>query len=363
MSEYLNVQKSILSEISTITKNPQLKPLIVKLAHEIAKGLKEGKPEAINQAKMAIGNSVRYSKDPANIMNVSKILKMLKEKYFPNVSSNWIQKCMPDEYKEARTLAEKEINIDEISDRQLIENGPEIARRIKKLNNHGPAQDIKIKKSVEGIKNHDFITECANVLSEIILNIEKDMQIAIDNKDEEKLERLKEIDKAIAKRLNTVADRRFATNIQKYEAIILATGTYDSLNNATKYETEILPRWEVYDRERKCRKCGDVLTQCRAEKCNCACHETVKHLTTKGLKWAINHDPDLKKLDDGIKNFMEWTDDICSIGKVILQNAHTGDYMKPKDRKKLIYSHIEKDECDECEFFLEDKPNFFDDLK
>lgn len=312
---------------------------------------------------MAMGDGRRYSTEPQNLVHVSKIVKMLREKYFPTVSITWIQKCMPDEYKEYRTVQEKEFDVNSITDKQLIEKGAEISRRIKKLSSRGPAQDIRIKKSVEGLKNHEFLTESANILYQIILNIEKDMQVEIDNKDEEKLNRLKEIDKEIAKRLNTIADRRFSTNIQKYEAIILATGTYDSLNNATKYETEILPRWEVYDRERKCRKCMDDLTQCRTEKCNCACHETVKHLTTKGLKWAKDHNPDLKKLDEGIKRFSEWNDDICSIGKVILQNAHTGDYMNPTMRKKLIYSHIQKDKCEDCEFFLDEHPNFFNELE
>lgn len=363
MNDYLNVQKDLLNEISSITKNPQLKPLIIKLAHEIAKGLKEKRPEAINQAKLAIGDGRRYSLDPTNLVHVSKIVKMLKEKHFPTVSNVWIQQCMPDEYKEFRTVQEKELNVDEITDKQLIEKGSELQRRIKKLQSCGPAQDIRIKKSVEKIKNHEFNMDISGVLADIIINIEKDYATALDNNDEEKLKRLKDIDKEVAARLNTIADRRFATDELKYEAILLATSTYDSLNNATKYETEILPRWEVYDRESKCRKCLGDFSGCRAEKCTCACHETVKHLTTKGLKWAKEHNPHLKKLDENIKVLSEWTDDICSVGKVILRNAHTGDYMTPEQRKKLLYSHIDKSKCDECEFFLQDHPNFFDELE
>ncbi len=365
MSEYISVQKDLITEITTITKNPKLKPLIVKLSNLIADGLKEGKPEAINQSKMALGNSIRYSKDLGNLKNVSKIVKMLKEKYFPTVSDKWIEQCIPEEYKETRNPKEVEptVDIEDITDKQLIEQGAELQRRYKKLLDHGPAKDIKIKKSVEGIKNHEFLSETGNMLSEIIQNIEKDIQTAMDNKDEVKLEKLKSIDKEIAKRLRTIADRRFATDELKYEAIILASSTYDSLNNSTKGETEILPRWEVFDRETKCRKCFGDLSGCRAEKCNCACHETVKHLTTKGLKWAKNHNPELAKLDKHIEKLAEWSDDICSIGKVILRNPHTGDYMKPLDRKKLLYSHIEKDKCEECEFFLDEHPNFFEELQ
>ena len=362
MSEYLNSQKEILTEISSIVKNPELKPLIIKLAHEVAKGLKENRPEALNQAKMAT-NGGRYSNDLNNPKNVSKIVKMLREKYFTSVSLDWINKCMPAEYKESRTVQEKDLDPDTITDRDLIKVGPELQKRYKDLMNKGPAQDIKIKKSVEGIRNHEFKTEIANMLSEIILNIEKDFAKAEDDNDTKKINELKEIDKQIAKRLKSVADRRFASDEMKYEAILLACSTYDSLNNATKYETEILPRWEVFDRESKCRKCYGDLAGCRAEKCNCACHETVKRLTTKGLKWAKEHNPDLKKLDESIKKWADWSDDICSIGKVILRNPHTGDYMSPSERKKLLYSHIDKDKCEECEFFLDEHPNFFEELK
>jgi len=351
MSEYLNTTKTLINNIAAITKSPELKPLITALADHVAKGLKEKRPEAINQAKVAIGDSRRYSSDPTNLVHVSKIVKMLKEKYFPTVSDKWIEKCMRDEYKESRTVQEKELDVDSITDKDLIKHGAELNRRHKKLLDHGPAQDIKVKKSVEGIKNHDFKCDLTSIIVDIALNIEKDYLT-------KKLS--DETVKELVRRFKTISDKRFAVDECKYEAILLACSTVDSLNNSTKYETEILNRWEMFDRENKCRKCYGDLEGCRAEKCGCACHESVKRLTTKGLKWAKEHNPHLKKLDDNIQKLSEWEDTICSVGKVLLRNPHTGDYMSMKDRKRILYDHIDKSNCDQCEFFLEDHPNFFD---
>ena len=356
MSEYLNETKDLIGRITNeVRKNDVLvKDLILKLAKHIEKGLKERRPEALNQAEIYVKTGRGYSKvseDKTNPKNISKIIRGMKDKYFSNLSDSYISECLPEEYKETKAKNEKEFDIDIISDRDLIQKGAELTRRYKKLLDHGPAQDIKIKKSVEGIKNHQFKCDLTSIIVDIALNIEKDYV---------KGKLTDETVKELVRRFKTISDKRFAVDECKYEAILLACSTVDSLNNSTKYETEILDRWDMFDRETKCRKCNGDLDQCRADKCSCACHESVKRLTTKGLKWAKEHNPHLKKLDESIQQLSEWEDNICSIGKVILRNPHTKDFMKKADREKILYDHIEKKKCEQCEFFLEDHPNFFD---
>lgn len=355
MSDYSDERDLLITKISTITKQPELKPLILKLCEVVANGLIKRKPEAINQAKIVLGEG-RFSGDPTSLKNVSKIIKHLKAKHFPTVSTRWIEMTLPEEYKEPRTTVktEKSLDIDAISDKQLIDKGQELTRRYKKLMNHGPAQEIKVKKSSDGMMNNDFECDLTKVVVDIAFNIEEDYKAG-------KLD--KEMIKALTRRFKTIADRRFSTDEQKYEAIILACGTVDSLNNSTKYETQILSRWEVFDRERKCRKCLGDSSGCRAEKCGCACHETVKRLTPKGLKWATDHNPHLKKLDKHITRLSKWEDDICAFAKILLNNPHIDDYMKPKAKRNIMANHINKDKCDVCEFFLESHQDFFEENK
>ena len=354
MSEYINTTKEITAEIKKISDSTktQLKPLILKLAEHIAKGLIEKRSEAIRQAT-AIVNKGRYSKDPTNLKNVSKIIKAIRDKHFPTVSFNHIHTTLPEKYKETRITQEKEFDVNSISDKDLIDKRHEIIKRIKDLQPRGPAQDYKTK----------TIKDIEEDVSGFPLKDEW-LQIYNNMYDDWKSERIpQDVFLEIKKRWKTIADKRFATDEAKYEAILLACSTYDSLNNSTKYETEIIGRWEQFDREQKCLKCNDNLNQCRAEKCNCACHEAVKRLTTKGLKWAKEHNPHLKKLDEQIQRLSEWEDDICSFGKVLLRNPHVEDYMGKKDVRTILSNHIIKDKCEQCEFFLEDHPDFFEDKK
>lgn len=355
MSEYLNTTNNIVFKITelntgTVTK---LKPLLLKLAEHIATGLRERKPEAINQSKLAIGNSRRHSTEPENILHVSKIICYLKDKYFPSVSKNWIIENLPSEYKEPRSEfkeREKEFDMNILSDKDLIDHGQDIMRRYKKLTSHGPSQDIRMK-TIRDVEENSDEFPLKDIWIEIYKNMFDDWKSGKVNDD---------VFKEIARRFKSISDKRFATDEAKYEAILLACSTYDSLNNSTKYETEILSRWELFDREKKCRKCYYDLSGCRADKCSCACHESVKRLTTKGLKWAKEHNPHLKKLDEQIERLSEWSDDICAFGKALLRNPHIEDHMKKKDVRNIMYNHIEKDKCEVCEFFLEDHPNFFE---
>lgn len=354
MSEYLNTTKELIGEIKKIsdTAKVQLKPLVLKLADHIAEGLRNKKPEAVNQAKLIVSKG-RYSNDPTNIKNVSKILKALRDQYFPAISVSHIEKSLPDEYKETRNPTEKTFDVNEITDRDLIANRQEIQKRIRDLEPRGPAQDYKVK-TPKDVEEDDSEFPLKTVWLKIYNDMYEDWKSGRVSKD---------IFKLLKRRFKTIADKRFATDEAKYEAIILASSTYDSLHNSTKYETEILNPWERYDREMKCLKCYGDLTSCRAEKCSCACHEGVKHLTTKGLKWAIEHSPHLKKLDEQINYLSEWEDNVCSFGKILLRNPHTSDYMSKTDMKKIMSNHILKDKCETCEFFLDEHPDFFDNIK
>lgn len=366
LSNYISIADKIITDISNITKNTEvkIKPLIQSLAQTVADGLKEKDPQMVKLAEEVVSKG-RYSKDPTSLKNVSKIVKFLKTKHFPSVSDKWIENSIPDEYKETRTQQEREGELTNlISDRDLLDHSAEIIKRIKQIQHHGPSTEPKFKKSIEGIKKHEFNMEFSNILADIILNLEREYEEKFENKekDPEAFEDLKRADKELTRRGRTISDKRNATSEAKYEAILLAASTFDSLNNATKYETEILTRWELFDREKTCRKCFNDLTDCRLSKCNCACHEPVKRLTTKGLKWAKEHNPHLQKLDKHIERISEWSDDICAFGKILLRNPHVDDYMDSKKKREILANHIEKDKCEQCEFFLEDHPNFFENV-
>jgi uncharacterized protein YaaR (DUF327 family) len=86
-------------------------------------------------------------------------------------------------------------------------------------------------------------------------------------------------------------------------------------------------------------------------------------MTTKGLKYAIKTNEDLKELDQHIKRLQTMDNDICKIGKILLENPKTKKALGVTEIKKLIYSHVEKDECLQCDLFLEKNPNFFEEFK
>lgn len=342
--------------------------LLLKLADHIADGLNKRRPEMINLSKLAQGNSNRHANNPEKLLHVAKIIGYLRDKHFPSRSYTWILEHLPAEYKEPRkefTKKETVTESPELSDKQVLDMGKDLIKRYKQLTNTKAAQPIKFKdiESIEELSDDEF--PLTKVWIEIYENMYNDYKKQLENKDKtpeqfkEFMDKLREV----AKRFKTIADRRFAVDEQKYEALILASSTYDSLNNSTKHETEKLDRWEVHRREQDCLKCYGDLSSCMAEKCRCACHDTEKRLTTKGLKWAIDHNPHLNKLDKHIEKLSEWNDDICSFAKVILLNPHNEDYMKPKDLRNIMADHIKTDKCDQCEFFLQDHPNYFDEKK
>ena len=164
----------------------------------------------------------------------------------------------------------------------------------------------------------------------------------------------------ISKHVKSARDSRFATAMQEYEALIVACNSTTSLAHVVEGEYGFKQRWEIEEDEKNCRNCLDKL-ECAATKCKCPCHDVVKKMTTKGLKFAINSNKYLKELDEQMKQIMDedWSD-ICPFAKILLKNPKINKYMTNSSKKKILASHIEKDNCNQCESFLEDNPNFFD---
>ena len=155
-----------------------------------------------------------------------------------------------------------------------------------------------------------------------------------------------------------VRDSRFATNSNAYDAIILACNSTQSLKHSISGEWEFKTVWEVKNDEDKCREC--IHENCRKESCNHECHRVVRPMTTKGLKYAIKTNDDLKALDREVKKLVSLEDDICSMGKKLLRNPKTLKLLGVKAIKRLMYSHVEKDDCLQCDLFLESHPKHFD---
>jgi len=86
-------------------------------------------------------------------------------------------------------------------------------------------------------------------------------------------------------------------------------------------------------------------------------------MTTKGLKYAIKTNEDLKNLDNRIKLLTEVQNDICRLGKILIENPKTKAKLGVVEIKKLMYSHVEREECLQCDLFLSKNPRFFETFK
>lgn len=82
-------------------------------------------------------------------------------------------------------------------------------------------------------------------------------------------------------------------------------------------------------------------------------------MTTKGYKWAIKTNDLLKDTDKKIKELTKIDNDLCRMGKIILENQLTSKFLNKEDKEKYLNKHIEKHECLQCEMFLEKHPDFF----
>jgi len=341
MGDYLSERKDILDKLaqaSDVIKNK--KGLILKLGDNLAKTLDT--PYIKTLAKNVGINEPEKR-------HISTLIKRLREKHFPNISSNWIQQCLPSEYKEYQkdepTTESKVIRLNLENEEQR----EELREKIKQYDReHTPAKDIIPKIRVKDIEKYTWECHLAEELAMLAVKMEKEHHTHEDK-----------LCKDYAKRAKMVRDSRFATNSNNYEAIVVACNTTDSLKNAISGEYEFKTVWEVREDEEKCRECLGH-GQCKAEGCTHECHRVVRPMTTKGLKYAIKTNDDLKELDEHIKRLQKMDNDICKIGKILLENPLTKKKLGKTETKKLIYAHIEKDDCLQCDLFLEKNPGFFD---
>lgn len=322
------------------------KDTILRLAKNLENSL--GSPYVINLTKLVeIENPEKK--------DIALFMKRLRNTHFPNISLRYIYQCLPDEYKGEYNSVKKSsseiirLNFDNDNQRENIR------KKLKQWDkDHTPAKPIIPKARLEDMEKYDWECHLANELAWLSIKMEKEHK----EKHEDAL------CKEYAKRAKMVRDSRFATDAYSYDAIIVACNTTDSLKNSISGEWEFKTRWEVEEDERKCRESnkGECLGEesCRKEKCNHECHRIVRPMTTKGLKYAIKTNDDLKELDKHIKYLQAINNDICRMGKILLENPKTKKKLGVTEIKKLMYSHIEKDECLQCDIFLEKHPDFFE---
>lgn len=344
-----NERNEILNELAKESeKVNNKKETILKLAKNLEKSLDS--PYVLNLANV-VGIEKPEKKD------ISTLIKRLRDNHFPNFSTRYVRECLPKEYKDSHYDNASERKSGEVV-RLNFENDEQrenIREKLKQWDkDHTPAKPIIPKARLEDMEKYDWECHLANELAWLAIKMEKEHK----EKHEDKL------CKEYAKRAKMVRDSRFATDAYSYDAIIVACNTTDSLKNSISGEWEFKTRWEIEEDERKCRESnkGECLgeTECRDSKCNHECHRVVRPMTTKGLKYAIKTNEDLKELDKHIKYLQEIDNDICRMGKILLENPKTKKKLGVSGVKKLMYSHIEKDDCLQCDIFLEKHPDFFE---
>ena len=338
--------EKLINEIKHYSEDvkPLVKTKILQLAKIYEEAIQEKNNIVITKIKNIKG---RHTNEEPNIKDISLLINKLREDNFKLISQTWIYKILPEKYRHA--YKKDEVKLDEISDKELYVMKDDLIRRIKDME-RGPSQDIKVKETKEDIERYNFECFVAGELAKLAIKMEKDHKEKHDPK----------ICTKISKHVKSARDSRFATTQMEYEALIVACNSTTSLAHVVEGEFGFKQRWEIEEDEKNCRNCRDRI-ECVSSKCKCPCHDVVKPMTTKGLKFAINSNKALKELDDRMKQIMneDWSD-ICPFAKIVLKNPKINRYMKNNSKKKIIASHIEKDDCVQCESFLEDNPNFFD---
>ena len=318
---------------------------------ELAKMYEEAIQDKVPSVIVKIKNIKKYRTDePITPKDIALLLNKLRDDNFETVSKAWIYRILPVKYKhEQEKVDKKELNLEDLSAKELYLHKDEIIRKIKDME-RGPAQDIKVKETKEDIEKYNFECFIAGELAKLAIKMEKEHKEKHDPK----------LCTKISKHVKSARDSRFATPMMEYEALIVAANSTTSLANVVQGEYGFKTRWEIEEDERNCRNCFDKI-ECAATKCKCPCHDVVKPMTTKGLKFAINTNKYLKELDERMKQIMDedWSD-LCPFGKILLKNPKIDKYMKNSSKKRVIASHIDKDNCDQCESFLQDHPTFFD---
>lgn len=344
MIEYIDTTEKLINKIKAIADKDKekLKPLIIQLADHLARGIDERRPEIINKIKGIYYKEGRPMPE-LNRRMVSQLMNKIKKEYFNTVSQQWIIMCLPDDYKveyKERQIEKKQILSSEISDENLYQITPELVKRINHMKPKIPAKDIRIKNIQKDIEYAEWDCPVSEELARLAIECEKKHSKDHDH------EKCKEA--ALAVRM--ARDGRFTTTWSKYQAIIVGAEITKSLNNMTDDVFEELTRWQVAENERKCIECLG-LNNCASSKCTHHCHSFKKHLTTKGIKWVVNHSTPLKNLQKTMTLLVSDSDDMCDLMKMVFTNAEMNAKMTQWDKKKLMASHIKKADCDQCLYY------------
>ena len=336
--------QNLIDKISKISDSVKkdIKPLVQKLAKNLADNIDSH--EIKNMAKIE-GITDPETKD------VARILNRLRKKYNWSFGKTALYTYIQPEYKEGDPdkVYDAPVRVNESYIETHIDELKEKIKEYERKNT--PAKDIITKARIPDMEKYTWKCHTAEELAMLAIKME--------NEHEEKHE--DKLCKEYCKRVKMVRDSRFATDANSYDAILLGANSTQSLKNSISGEWEFKTVWEVKEDEEKCREC--IHENCRAEKCKHECHRVVRPMTTKGLKYAIKTNDDLKELDKRIKYLVEVDNDICRMGKMLLQNPKTKKQLGIAAIKRLIYAHIEKEECMQCDVFLDKNPTFLDDLQ
>lgn len=333
-------RQKIIDSISSISDNMngKLRPLIEKLAENIAKSI--DKPDIINMAKIeGINNPV--------LTDVASIMNRLRKRYNWAFGKTALYTYCPEQYK--KSDAGQYTQPVRLTDTYIEEHYDELKEQLKNIRDrHMPAKDIISKAHIEDMEKYTWSCWFAQELAYMAIKMERDH---VEKHDDS-------LCKEYAKRGKTTRDSRFATDMNSYEAIILAMNSSQSLKNAIAGEWEFKTLWEILEDMDKCRECVDI-TQCKHENCKHECHRVVRQMTTKGLKYAIKTNEKLREWDSQVKRLVEVQNNLCRIGKIILENPKTKKLLGEATQRRVINAHIERDDCYQCDIFLEKNPVFF----
>jgi len=352
MIDYIEKTEKLIADIKEIDSKidkKKLKDLILELADHLAKGIDENRPEVINKFKMILAEDRERMRGQDNIDKtlISQLIQKISRKNFTSISRQWINQCLPDEYKVFRkpSQVEKAFHVSDVSDSQLLINSDEIKKRLRQIENTSPAKEIKIKNDEEHIKESNWNCPMADEYAKLALKCENEHH-----------EHNPDFCKKSAKIVRIARDKRFATTYSRYQAMVVSAEHSRSLANLAAAEVVVLSRWDAYDIEKKCRECIDLI-HCRAEKCTHGCHDFKKEMTTKGIKWAFRETQELKELEKDMKRLTQDSDDMCEMMKMVFGNRHLK--MTEGQKKNIMATHIKKDDCDMCIYFESQHPNFF----
>lgn len=332
---------SIIDSISKISDgvNKDLKPLIQRLADNIANSVESG--EIQNLAKLE-------GVEDMQLTDIATIINRMRKKYNWSFGKTALYTHIQAKYKKA--IVEEYVNTQvRLTDKYVEEHYDEVKDMLKKAKEKGmPAKDIISKAVVSDMEKYDWDCWFAQEIAFLAIKLEK--------------EHLSKHDEALCKeyckRAKTTRDARFATDMNSYEAIILAMNSAQSLKNAIAGEWEFKTFWEVLEDMKKCRECNGI-DDCKNSKCKHECHRVVRPMTTKGLKYAIKTNDKLRDWDSQCKRLVELKNDLCRVGKIILDNPKTKKLLGETEMRRMINAHIERDDCIQCDVFLEKNGDFF----